>query len=35
MKIRSLDNLDDALDEEISWRKKELSILMNNYESAI
>ena len=34
MKIRSLENLDDALDEEISWRKKELSILMNNYESA-
>lgn len=34
MKIRSLEHLDDALDAEISWRKKELSMLMNNYESA-
>lgn len=34
MKIRSLECLDDALDAEISWRKKELSMLMNNYESA-
>lgn len=34
MKIRSLDQLDSFLDEELSWRKKELTTLMNNFISS-
>lgn len=34
MKIRSLDELDTFLDEELSWRKKELTTLMNNFASS-
>jgi len=34
MKIKSLEQLDDILDKELSWRKKELTLLMNNFNSS-
>lgn len=34
MKIKSLEQLDDILDKELSWRKKELTLLINNFNSS-
>ncbi len=31
MKIRSISELEDKLDEDISWRKKELTVILQNY----
>lgn len=34
MKIRSICELEDYLDEEISWRKKEMTLAINNFQAS-
>ena len=34
MKIRTINNLQDAIDSEMAWRKKELSALKSNIQSS-
>lgn len=34
MKIRCLNELEDALDKDFAWRKKELTMILQNYKSA-